>query len=225
MRGRGRPRGGEPSLPFSRKARADGAAPARSLQVTKLVKNYRSHAALLALPSRLFYHKELEVCADPKVVTSLLGWEKLPKKGFPLVFHGVRVSEPLPPVLAWLLRLRGRCGPLEPRLCRPVCVETSFGLILFPPAPFLLRSLQLFGPSAPLPSAVGPPCPSGPSVHPVLSASVQGGRAWAQLCSTALPGPGDSIFFSIRGLQTRVFLDFQVAGGPWPPLYAEWHRL
>lgn len=64
-------------------------------QVTKLVKNYRSHAALLALPSRLFYHRELEVCADPQVVTSLLGWEKLPRKGFPLVFHGVRVSRGL----------------------------------------------------------------------------------------------------------------------------------
>nr|XP_045728269.2 RNA helicase Mov10l1 [Mirounga angustirostris] len=63
------------------------------LLVTKLVKNYRSHPALLALPSRLFYHRELEVCADPKGVTSLLGWEKLPKKGFPLIFHGVRGSE------------------------------------------------------------------------------------------------------------------------------------
>ncbi|XP_019524085.1 PREDICTED: RNA helicase Mov10l1 [Hipposideros armiger] len=63
------------------------------LLVTKLVKNYRSHAALLALPSRLFYHRELEVCADPKVTTSLLGWEKLPKKSFPLLFHGVRGSE------------------------------------------------------------------------------------------------------------------------------------
>ncbi|XP_021114419.1 RNA helicase Mov10l1 isoform X1 [Heterocephalus glaber] len=63
------------------------------LLVTKLVKNYRSHSALLALPSRLFYHRELEVCADSKVVTSLLGWEKLPKKGFPLIFHGVRGSE------------------------------------------------------------------------------------------------------------------------------------
>ncbi|XP_069909174.1 RNA helicase Mov10l1 isoform X7 [Oryctolagus cuniculus] len=63
------------------------------LLVTKLVKNYRSHSALLALPSRLFYHKELEVCADPAVVTSLLGWEKLPKKGFPLIFHGVRGNE------------------------------------------------------------------------------------------------------------------------------------
>ncbi|XP_029061582.1 RNA helicase Mov10l1 [Monodon monoceros] len=63
------------------------------LLVTKLVKNYRSHSALLALPSRLFYHQELEVCADPRVVTSLLGWEKLPRKGFPLIFHGVRGEE------------------------------------------------------------------------------------------------------------------------------------
>ncbi|XP_060100380.1 RNA helicase Mov10l1 [Heteronotia binoei] len=63
------------------------------LLVTKLVKNYRSHAILLALPSKLFYHKELEVCADPSVVNSLLGWEKLPRKGFPLIFHGMRGNE------------------------------------------------------------------------------------------------------------------------------------
>ncbi|XP_007952952.1 RNA helicase Mov10l1 [Orycteropus afer afer] len=63
------------------------------LLVTKLVKNYRSHSALLALPSRLFYHKELEVCADPAVATALLGWEKLPKKDFPLIFHGIRGNE------------------------------------------------------------------------------------------------------------------------------------
>ncbi|XP_010126303.1 PREDICTED: putative helicase Mov10l1, partial [Chlamydotis macqueenii] len=63
------------------------------LLITKLVKNYRSHAALLALPSKLFYHKELEVCADTSVVTSLLNWGKLPRKGFPLIFHGIRGSE------------------------------------------------------------------------------------------------------------------------------------
>ncbi|XP_015267285.1 PREDICTED: putative helicase Mov10l1, partial [Gekko japonicus] len=63
------------------------------LLVTKLVKNYRSHARLLALPSKLFYHKELEVCADPSVTNSLLGWEKLPRKGFPLIFHGMRGNE------------------------------------------------------------------------------------------------------------------------------------
>ncbi|XP_077194395.1 RNA helicase Mov10l1 isoform X2 [Paroedura picta] len=63
------------------------------LLVTKLVKNYRSHATLLAVPSKLFYHKELQVCADPSVVNSLLGWEKLPRKGFPLIFHGMRVEK------------------------------------------------------------------------------------------------------------------------------------
>ncbi|XP_035171167.1 RNA helicase Mov10l1 isoform X2 [Oxyura jamaicensis] len=63
------------------------------LLITKLIKNYRSHSALLALPSKLFYHKELEVCADTSVVTSLLHWDKLPRKGFPLIFHGVRGNE------------------------------------------------------------------------------------------------------------------------------------
>ncbi|XP_074083327.1 RNA helicase Mov10l1 isoform X2 [Macrotis lagotis] len=63
------------------------------LLVTKLVKNYRSHSALLSLPSKLFYYKELEFCADTEVVNSLLGWEKLPTKGFPLIFHGVRGNE------------------------------------------------------------------------------------------------------------------------------------
>ncbi|XP_043944720.1 RNA helicase Mov10l1-like isoform X2 [Protopterus annectens] len=63
------------------------------LLVTKLVKNYRSHSALLSLPSRLFYHKELLVCADERVASSLHNWEKLPKKGFPLIFHGLRVEK------------------------------------------------------------------------------------------------------------------------------------
>nr|XP_060633769.1 RNA helicase Mov10l1 [Anolis sagrei ordinatus] len=63
------------------------------LLITKLIKNYRSHAALLKVPSRLFYHNELEVCADPSIVNSLLGWEKLPMKHFPLIFHGVRGTE------------------------------------------------------------------------------------------------------------------------------------
>uniref|UniRef100_A0ACB8FPL7 Uncharacterized protein n=1 Tax=Sphaerodactylus townsendi TaxID=933632 RepID=A0ACB8FPL7_9SAUR len=70
-----------------------GGFPSAALEVTKLVKNYRSHAALISLPSKLFYHKELEVCADPSVINSLLGWVKLPRKGFPLIFHGVRVEK------------------------------------------------------------------------------------------------------------------------------------
>lgn len=101
--------------------------PAVCLQVTKLVKNYRSHPALLALPSRLFYHRELEVCADPRVVTSLLGWEKLPKKGFPLIFHGVRVSCALRGVPGWLhepsVLFAGLCTFITRALFRSVAGE------------------------------------------------------------------------------------------------------
>ncbi|XP_030072662.1 RNA helicase Mov10l1 [Microcaecilia unicolor] len=63
------------------------------LLVTKLVKNYRSHPALLELPSKLFYHRELEACAEGAVVNTFQSWEKLPRKGFPVIFHGVRGKE------------------------------------------------------------------------------------------------------------------------------------
>ncbi|XP_055790486.1 RNA helicase Mov10l1 isoform X1 [Salvelinus fontinalis] len=61
--------------------------------VTKLVYNYRSHEALLALPSKLFYNGELCVRAQRFVVDSLCHWSRLPTKGFPLIFHGVRGTE------------------------------------------------------------------------------------------------------------------------------------
>ncbi|XP_029908601.1 RNA helicase Mov10l1 isoform X3 [Myripristis murdjan] len=61
--------------------------------VTKLMYNYRSHEALLRLPSKLFYQGELCVRAPKAVVDSLCSWKHLPKKGFPLLFHGVRGTE------------------------------------------------------------------------------------------------------------------------------------
>uniref|UniRef100_H3AI81 RNA helicase n=1 Tax=Latimeria chalumnae TaxID=7897 RepID=H3AI81_LATCH len=61
--------------------------------VTKLVKNYRSHAVLLNLPSELFYDKELKVCGDESVVNALCKWEKLPTKEFPIICHGLRGNE------------------------------------------------------------------------------------------------------------------------------------
>ncbi|XP_078488067.1 RNA helicase Mov10l1-like [Ciona intestinalis] len=59
------------------------------LLVTKLVNNYRSHPALLTLPSKLFYHDELKACADREVRESLCAWKQLPNKTFPMLFHGV----------------------------------------------------------------------------------------------------------------------------------------
>uniref|UniRef100_A0A8D3C2Z9 RNA helicase Mov10l1 n=1 Tax=Scophthalmus maximus TaxID=52904 RepID=A0A8D3C2Z9_SCOMX len=61
--------------------------------VTKLIYNYRSHEALLVLPSKLFYQGELCCKAPRAIADSLCQWKNLPKKGFPLLFHGVRGTE------------------------------------------------------------------------------------------------------------------------------------
>ncbi|XP_019633304.1 PREDICTED: RNA helicase Mov10l1-like [Branchiostoma belcheri] len=58
------------------------------LLVTKLVCNYRSHPALLKLPSELFYHGDLFTLADPSLTRQLENWEGLPCKGRPIIFHG-----------------------------------------------------------------------------------------------------------------------------------------
>ncbi|NXW65113.1 SDE3 helicase, partial [Eurystomus gularis] len=59
--------------------------------VTKLLWNYRSHEAILKIPNELFYDSELKVCeSDEFDVRSLYcNWDELPKKGFPIIFHGV----------------------------------------------------------------------------------------------------------------------------------------
>uniref|UniRef100_A0A8C7F5C9 RNA helicase n=1 Tax=Oncorhynchus kisutch TaxID=8019 RepID=A0A8C7F5C9_ONCKI len=57
--------------------------------VTKLLRNYRSHPAILKIPNELFYEKELQVFADQWDRETYCNWEHLPKEGFPLIFHGV----------------------------------------------------------------------------------------------------------------------------------------
>ncbi|KAJ8399528.1 hypothetical protein AAFF_G00409390 [Aldrovandia affinis] len=57
--------------------------------VTKLLRNYRSHPAILKIPNELFYDGELQVFADEELRNSYCNWEHLPKKGFPVIFHGV----------------------------------------------------------------------------------------------------------------------------------------
>ena len=59
--------------------------------VTKLINNYRSHPALIALPSEVFYHAELVPKASTDVALSLSDWKHLPNKAFPIIFHGIRV--------------------------------------------------------------------------------------------------------------------------------------
>ncbi|NXL56188.1 M10L1 helicase, partial [Chordeiles acutipennis] len=63
--------------------------------VTKLLWNYRSHEAILRIPNELFYDSELKPCeSDELDIRSLYcDWEELPKKGFPIIFHGVSGEE------------------------------------------------------------------------------------------------------------------------------------
>lgn len=57
--------------------------------VTKLLRNYRSHPVILKVPNELFYENELLVFANEMEREAFCHWEHLPKKGFPVVFHGV----------------------------------------------------------------------------------------------------------------------------------------
>ncbi|NXU36060.1 SDE3 helicase, partial [Drymodes brunneopygia] len=59
--------------------------------ITKLLWNYRSHEAILRVPNELFYDNELKVCkSDGLDIRNLFcTWKELPKKGFPIIFHGV----------------------------------------------------------------------------------------------------------------------------------------
>uniref|UniRef100_A0A8C2ZHY3 RNA helicase n=1 Tax=Cyclopterus lumpus TaxID=8103 RepID=A0A8C2ZHY3_CYCLU len=57
--------------------------------VTKLLRNYRSHPAILKVPNELFYDEELQCCADEMLRNSYCRWEYLKKMDFPVIFRGV----------------------------------------------------------------------------------------------------------------------------------------
>jgi len=50
--------------------------------ITKLVRNYRSHPAIISLPSKLFYRNQLIAQADVADRSSLCGWAQLPAVKF-----------------------------------------------------------------------------------------------------------------------------------------------
>jgi helicase MOV-10 len=58
--------------------------------ITKLVRNYRSHPAILDIPNKSFYDGDLVPEADFIRTHRFVDWEHLPKRKFPIIFHGVK---------------------------------------------------------------------------------------------------------------------------------------
>ncbi|KAG7358960.1 DNA/RNA helicase, superfamily II, SNF2 family protein [Nitzschia inconspicua] len=59
--------------------------------VTMLVRNYRSHPAILKLPNEMFYNNKLLACGDRLTTHSMARWEHLPSTAndFPIIFHSI----------------------------------------------------------------------------------------------------------------------------------------
>lgn len=53
----------------------------------KLTKNFRTNEAILNVPNILFYNGNLKAEAPPTVANFAYGWDCLPNKNFPIVFH------------------------------------------------------------------------------------------------------------------------------------------
>ncbi|KZV62177.1 P-loop containing nucleoside triphosphate hydrolase protein [Peniophora sp. CONT] len=57
--------------------------------VVKLVKNYRSHKAILDFPNQVFYANELVPCAPDEKRNACLGASVLANKQYPVLFHAI----------------------------------------------------------------------------------------------------------------------------------------
>ncbi|KAH9849037.1 P-loop containing nucleoside triphosphate hydrolase protein [Lenzites betulinus] len=61
----------------------------RGRSFVKLVKNFRSHRAILEYPNEQFYGNELEVCGAPSTINALLDSSMLVNRRWPVVFHHI----------------------------------------------------------------------------------------------------------------------------------------
>lgn len=85
--------------PLARHAPTHRRYPALRPSFTPLRQNYRSHPAILAVPSRLFYHDTLVAAASADKTHALVGWEGWPSRHrpsrWPVLYHDNRSDDGL----------------------------------------------------------------------------------------------------------------------------------
>lgn len=62
-------------------------------RIVGLWRNWRSHGAIIAWPNRYLYDDSMRDYGNAHITYHLVHSDVLPKKGFPIVFHGVKGSE------------------------------------------------------------------------------------------------------------------------------------
>ena len=62
-------------------------------RIVGLHRNHRSHGNIIAWSNRYFYEDRMRDYGNPYITCHLVLSDVLPKKGFPVVFHGVKGSE------------------------------------------------------------------------------------------------------------------------------------
>ena len=62
-------------------------------RIVGLWRNWRSHGAITAWPNRYLYEDFMRDYGNAYITYHLVHSDVLPKKGFPIVFHGVKGSE------------------------------------------------------------------------------------------------------------------------------------
>ena len=62
-------------------------------RIVALRRNWRSHGAIIAWPNRYLYEDMMRDYGNSYITYHMVHSEVLPKKGFPVVFHGVRGNE------------------------------------------------------------------------------------------------------------------------------------
>ncbi|KAE9391715.1 RNA helicase [Gymnopus androsaceus JB14] len=67
----------------------NAAAGGRGVTIIKLVRNFRSHPAILGFSNEHFYNRELQYCGPKALIRSLETSDELPTKRFPLIFHSI----------------------------------------------------------------------------------------------------------------------------------------